>query len=160
MATFLTDLFQSIFTPGPTPTLLVATNAAFAALQVLLLALLIATYSIHFIILSFLCGGLWWAINWFAAELQAAKEKEEKAKKLKDLKKERDARHSDDSGTETEDAMGRSTERAGTSESGLRPPVAEDALRKRRSLGDVSSSGEMSTDSEWDKVENEVDSEN
>ncbi|KAF2851108.1 Pkr1-domain-containing protein [Plenodomus tracheiphilus IPT5] len=59
MASFFEQLWESIFTPGPTPTLLVATNASFAALQLLFFAMLIATYSIHFIILSFLCAGLW-----------------------------------------------------------------------------------------------------
>ena len=73
MASFLTSLWESIFTPGPTPTLLIATNATFAALQLLLLILLIATYSVHFLVLSILSGGLWYAINWFAAELAAAK---------------------------------------------------------------------------------------
>ena len=76
MTSFLTDLWESIFTPGPTPTLLIATNAAFGALQLLLLTLLLTTYSIHFFILSTICGGLWWAINWFATELQAAKAQE------------------------------------------------------------------------------------
>jgi len=80
MAAFLEDLWNSIFTPGPTSTLLIATNVTFGALQVVLLALLIATYSIHFLVLSVLCGGLWGAINWFANELNAAKAQEERAK--------------------------------------------------------------------------------
>lgn len=83
MADFLSDLWTSVFTPGPTPTLLVATNATFAALQLLLLVLLVATYSIHFFALSFLTAGLWWAINWFARELVAAREKEEEAKRIR-----------------------------------------------------------------------------
>ncbi|KAF7895646.1 uncharacterized protein EAF01_009608 [Botrytis porri] len=78
---FFVSLWESIFTPGPTPVLLVATNATFAALQLVFLSLLVATYSIHFVILSFLCGGLWWAINWFAAELKTVKEQEEARKK-------------------------------------------------------------------------------
>lgn len=77
---FFQDLWESIFTPGPTPSLLIATNVTFAALQVVLLALLIATYSIHFFVLSGLCGGLWWAINWFARELQEAQRREEQDK--------------------------------------------------------------------------------
>ncbi|KAL2166377.1 hypothetical protein VTG60DRAFT_2887 [Thermothelomyces hinnuleus] len=81
MASFIEGLWQSIFTPGPTPTLLVATNATFAALQVLLAALLLATYSIHFLVLSVLCGGLWAAINWFARELKAHQEQEEEKKR-------------------------------------------------------------------------------
>jgi hypothetical protein len=87
MASFAEKLWESIFTAGPTPTLLIATNASFAALQVLLFAMLLATYSIHFIILSFLCGGLWWAINWFAVEIRAAQEKEEEAKRIREARR-------------------------------------------------------------------------
>jgi hypothetical protein len=87
MADFLTDLWTSVFTPGATPTLLVATNLTFAALQALLLALLIATYSIHFAILSVLSAGLWWSINWFATELRAAQAKEEEAERIRKQKK-------------------------------------------------------------------------
>ncbi|KAM3460489.1 hypothetical protein BB8028_0002g13860 [Beauveria bassiana] len=73
MSSFIVELWESIFVPGPTPTILRATNATFAALQLTLFALLVGTYSIHFVILSILSAGLWWSINWFAAELQAAK---------------------------------------------------------------------------------------
>jgi hypothetical protein len=90
MADFAEKLWESIFTAGPTPTLLVATNASFAALQVLLFAMLLATYSIHFIILSFLCGGLWWGINWFAVEIKAAQEKEEEAKRIREARRGKD----------------------------------------------------------------------
>nr|POE51719.1 v-type atpase assembly factor pkr1 [Quercus suber] len=83
MADFLGNLWESVFTPGTTPTLIIATNATFAALQLLLGALLIATYSIHFVILSILCGGLWYSINWFASELEAARAKEEEASRLR-----------------------------------------------------------------------------
>ncbi|KAJ0300667.1 hypothetical protein COL5a_006633 [Colletotrichum fioriniae] len=78
MAAFVTNLWESIFTPGPTPTLLRATNATFAALQLLLGVLLLATWSIHFVILSFLSAGLWYAINWFVVELAEHAEKEAK----------------------------------------------------------------------------------
>jgi Na+-transporting NADH:ubiquinone oxidoreductase subunit NqrC len=81
MATFITDLVNSIFTPGPTPSLLIATNVSFACLQFLLLALLIATYSIHFVILSGLCAGLWWSINWFVSELRVAEARERENEK-------------------------------------------------------------------------------
>ena len=156
MADFLNNLFQSIFTPGPTPTLIVATNAAFAALQVVLIALLIATYSIHFIILSFLCGGLWYAINWFVTELEAAKEKEVQARRLRDIRKEREEKIAEDSGTETEDAVKTSKSSIRASGSGLSPPSVDDkSMKKRRSLGETS--GDLSTDSEWDKVEDEGD---
>lgn len=75
MAAFIEELWNSIFTPGTTPTLLVATNASFAALQLLLLILLLATHSIHFVVLTILCAGLWFAINWFVRELQIEKAK-------------------------------------------------------------------------------------
>ena len=156
MAAFLSNLIQSIFTPGPTPSLIIATNAAFAALQVVLIALLIATYSVHFIILSFLCGGLWYAINWFVAELEAAKGKEIQARRLRDIRKEREEKTVDDSGTETEDVEQVSQRTGSTRASGskLLPPSADDiSMKKRRSLGETS--GDISTDSEWDKVEAE-----
>jgi len=87
MASFFEQLWESIFTPGPTPTLLVATNASFAALQLLLFVMLLATKSIHFIILSLLCGGLWWSINWFAVEIRAAQAKEEEAKRIREARR-------------------------------------------------------------------------
>ncbi|EFX04511.1 small nuclear ribonucleoprotein [Grosmannia clavigera kw1407] len=77
MAQFFEDLWESIFTPGPTPTLLLATNITFAVLQLVLFVLLLFTYSIHFIILSLLSGGLWWSVNWFAGELEAVRLREE-----------------------------------------------------------------------------------
>ncbi|OHE91028.1 hypothetical protein CORC01_13682 [Colletotrichum orchidophilum] len=82
MAAFVTNLWDSIFTPGPTPTLLRATNATFAALQLLLGVLLLATWSIHFVILSFLSAGLWYAINWFVTELAIHAEQEAKKARL------------------------------------------------------------------------------
>ncbi|MCJ1313998.1 hypothetical protein MMC25_007678 [Agyrium rufum] len=198
MSAFLTSLFESIFTPGPTPTLVAATNASFAALQLVLLALLIATYSIHFIILSFLSGGLWIAVNWFVHELEAVKQKEERAKVLRGERRRREKGGGDgeeeeeeedeeedaddaggESGTETERSEGvmsgssaflnasrpaRRMEQSSASldgggkeqdgSSGLAPPSTEGMLKKRRSLGEAS--GDMSTDSEWDKVEDDV----
>lgn len=100
MATFLENLWESIFTAGPTPTLLVATNATFAALQVLLFILLIATYSVHFVILSGLTAGLWWAINWFANEIRAAQAKEEEAKRIREARKDKEKKGT--SGSEVE----------------------------------------------------------
>ena len=45
--------------------------------------LALATYSVHFIILSCLSAGLWWSINWFSRELQIAQRKEEEEEKEK-----------------------------------------------------------------------------
>ncbi|KAL8766417.1 MAG: hypothetical protein Q9209_006793 [Squamulea sp. 1 TL-2023] len=159
MATFLTDLFTSIFTPGPTPTLLAATNVSFAALQLVFLVLLILTYSIHFIVLSLLCGGLWWSINWFAAELETAKRIEKEKKNERETEqsdqheRRRRERSVEDSGTETEGGEGRGMgeERRRVTRTTLQPEDVEGEVRKRRSLG--SSTGDLSTDSEWDKVE-------
>ncbi|CAD0085423.1 unnamed protein product [Aureobasidium mustum] len=83
MADFITNLWEAVFTPGPTPTLLLATNITFGALQLTLAGLLAATYSIHFFILSILSAGLWWGINWFAYELQQAQQKEAEAERIR-----------------------------------------------------------------------------
>jgi len=83
MTTFIENLWTSIFTPGPTSTLLLATNVSFGALQTVLLALLVATYSIHFLVLSVLSAGLWWSINWFAVEVSAVRAAEEEEKRAR-----------------------------------------------------------------------------
>ena len=178
MAEFLTGLFESIFTPGPTPPLVRATNAAFAALQLVLLVLLAATRSVHFVVLSVLCAGLWWSINWFISELEAAKAAEKKKEGDKGATgagsagtghnasgsvktRRRRVRGTggdggDGSGTETEEmeAAPQGVEREATIEpepkKDLRPPGRPPAavLAKRKSFG-----GDVSgTDSEWDKV--------
>lgn len=196
MASFFEQLWESIFTPGPTPTLLVATNASFAALQLLLFAMLLATYSIHFIILSLLCGGLWWSINWFAAEIRAAQEKEEEAKRIREARRGAKEKGDDgdgeamDSGDDTEveteveqrqvpqpkpkqpRAEAQSTVlvdrpqgsplsspppppvKAGASTTtgattGLAVPADETTKRRK---GMAESTGDLSTDSEWDKL--------
>lgn len=185
MASFLTDLWQSVFTPGPTPTLLIATNVTFAALQTLLAALLVATQSIHFAILSVLCGGLWYSINWFAMELHAA-QAEEKAKEAQ-AKKDEGKRvtdrqgegEADDEGEDTEvEDMARSrvelgkesrqrSEDTGVSGSGVlvggvatgtgSEQAAAGAEVRQRRVEDMDRSGEVSTDSEWEKVSQDGD---
>ncbi|KAF3053427.1 hypothetical protein E8E11_005589 [Didymella keratinophila] len=194
---FFEDLWESIFTPGPTPTLLIATNASFAALQLLFFALFIGTYSIHFVILSFLTGGLWYGINWFAKEIRIAQKAEEEAKRIRaerrgSAKDTADGDQADvDTGDETEvelnedvqkqtdepakkgtqstvfvDRLDReqTPQQAATSESGGGPaaasttgvstrlaPQVDDALKQRKGgLGE--STGDLSTDSEWDKL--------
>ncbi|KAI4655712.1 hypothetical protein J4E93_000427 [Alternaria ventricosa] len=206
MAAFFEQLWESIFIAGPTPTLLIATNASFAALQVLLFVMLIATYSIHFVILSLLCGGLWWSINWFATELKAAQAKEEEAKRIREARrggKEKGGAAGDDGdgmdtgddtevdteveqtqtikpksnqpraprpetqstvfverpgGTETENPTqaaasvgsgGPATVSTTGTTTSLAAPVDE-ALKRRKGMGE--STGDLSTDSEWDKL--------
>jgi hypothetical protein len=158
MASFFEDLWSSIFTPGPTPTLLVATNASFAALQFILLALLVATYSVHFIVLSLLCAGLWWSINWFVAELEAGKKREEACRREKEKSPEPEKSSRAGSDTETEmapppirpTAPPPKEEKEHSIFLKPRPADAPGTVRQRHSQGD--SSGYVSTDSEWEKV--------
>ena len=159
MVSFVEDLWSSIFTPGPTPTLLVATNATFAALQVLLFGLLLATYSVHFFALSFLSGALWWSINWFAREVMEVQraEKEKQAEKGRaENSADAPAPDNTESDTETENVSRekKSVPKVPVSRTGSSSlhPVAQDNMRKRSSMsGD--SSGYGSTDSEWEKVD-------
>ena len=165
MASFFSDLWTSVFTPGPTPTLLAATNATFAALQALLFILLVATYSVHFAVLSLLSAGLWWSINWFARELAAAKEIELDEKERGGREKSRSPEGEGGSDTETEApakprpppvtklppgaAKGEPGAQKATGNT-LKPENAEGSVKKRKSMGE---SGYISTDSEWEKVD-------
>lgn len=79
MAQFITDIWESVFTPGTNQSVVVATYASFAALQATLLALLVATRSWHFVFLSIICACLWAAIAWFVNELEAVKRAEREA---------------------------------------------------------------------------------
>ena len=154
MASFLEDLWNSIFTPGPTPTLLVATNATFAALQLLLLALLLATHSVHFVVLSFLSAGLWYSINWFARELQAEKTStgiDQDARRTKERSLEPGSDTETEAAPEPVKAVSSMSESQEDPSMHLRPrPGMRDDEKRRRSHGD--SSGYVSTDSEWEKV--------
>ncbi|KAJ5214917.1 hypothetical protein N7468_010596 [Penicillium chermesinum] len=160
MASFVEELWSSIFVPGPTPTLLVATNVTFAALQLVLFVLLLATKSIHFIALSLLSAGLWYSINWFAREVRLAQLAQEAEKK-----KQAEAEDGPDKGkgtgaveggsdTETEDITALKTSTSaiatGSAASNTLRPVERDP-KKRPSFG-ADSSGYVSTDSDWEKV--------
>ena len=121
----------------------------------MLLILLAVTYNVHYAVLSFLCAGLWWAINWFVTELEVADQQEAETKRLQEARgKWQDNQGADDSETETEGGgdQGEGGAPGKRFEGTLRPEDAQGALRKRRSLGEASS-GDLSTDSEWDKVE-------
>lgn len=154
MASFFEKLGESIFTPGPTSTLLVATNASFACLQLLLFILLLATYSVHFIVLSLLCGGLWWSINWFVTELGSAKVSHDSdEQRHKGRLPETEKIPLGDSDTETE-PMSDLKKAAPPREPPItlkpKPSKVDEGVRERRSMGD--SSGDISTDSEWEKI--------
>ena len=92
-------------------------------------------------------------------ELESAHKKDKEAKQLREIKKGQwqSERGVEDSGTETE---GGGTQSEGAvsgsmlgskTEGLLRPEDAQGALRKRMSSGEASS-GDLSTDSDWDKV--------
>lgn len=170
MASFVQNLWESIFTAGPTPTLLMATNATFAALQVVLTALLIATYSIHFVILSVLCGGLWVAINWFAGELKKHQEQEEEKARRAQIAPQvqitSDESETEVEGTASTASLRRSTRLAAkptTPASKEVEPVEQHGELKHRAAvpAETSSQGtksSASTEDEWEKVsENEND---
>ncbi len=168
MASFFEDLWQSIFTPGPTPTLLVATNVTFGALQVVLAALLFATYSVHFLVLSVLCGGLWAAINWFARELKAHQQQEEDETKRRAARPPPPVAHSsEDSETEVEGAKSSTASlRRGAPKppavvtTDVEPAETKGELKHRVVDDTPNLSQGHSTEDEWEKVsenENEKD---
>lgn len=161
MSQFFQDLWESIFTPGPTPSLLIATNVTFAALQFVLAALLLATYSIHFIILSFLCAGLWWAINWFARELQANHDAELKEKARAARKTAARGAQVDTSESETEvetfltKIKTKSQPGAGagaSKEVEIQDPSGAGELTQRGPPASQGSKSSVSTEDEWEKV--------
>ncbi|EGZ76511.1 Pkr1-domain-containing protein [Neurospora tetrasperma FGSC 2509] len=166
MTSFVTNLWESIFTPGPTPTLLIATNVTFAALQLVLACLLFATWSIHFVILSALCGGLWGSINWFAAELKVHQiQEEEKARRAKEAAP--TPVTSEDSETEVEAATSTaSLTRQGSIAEAVShevEPIQQIGELKHRVVEETPSLGTrsgVSTEDEWEKIsenENEKD---
>ncbi|KAG6000048.1 hypothetical protein E4U21_005989 [Claviceps maximensis] len=158
MSSFIIDLWESIFTPGPTPTILYATNLSFGALQLVLLALLYATTSIHFVVLSVLCGGLWWAINWFARELALVQEREAKDGDKNDRDKGR-GKGEEGSDTEVEAMTGREDKGKGEARIDVRSRRrgAGGGTRKEKHDGDevkdaTASQSSASTEDEWEKV--------
>ncbi|KKY37048.1 putative tpa: er membrane protein [Diaporthe ampelina] len=158
MSQFFQDLWESIFIPGPTPSLLIATNVTFACLQVVLFALLLATYSIHFIILSFLSGGLWYAINWFARELQENHDREvaDKARAARRTA----AQTSSESETEVETVLTRSRTKAqpapgaASGDVEVQQPGAGEVKPRasQQSQQSQGSKSSASTEDEWEKV--------
>ncbi|BFZ63644.1 hypothetical protein YB2330_004776 [Saitoella coloradoensis] len=81
MTTFIVSLWDSIFTPGPTPTLVMATNASFVALIGLLTVLAFMTRNIHVFALLAVAVALCVSVQWFLKELAVVKEEEEKKSK-------------------------------------------------------------------------------
>lgn len=79
MLTFLTELWESIFTPGTTPTLVLATHATFGVLVLTLSIFAFLSKSIHIINLLVLSLVLWGILTWFINELDTIQAVEEKA---------------------------------------------------------------------------------
>ena len=139
--------------------------------------MLIATRSLHFVALSCICGGLWWSINWFAAELKAAQGVEEEARRLRRDGKEGNDGEGDQGEEQEETAASAATlkqkpkekrvrmesqstvfvdrpeESAEGASSSLAP--VEEEVSKRRGTGMGESTGDLSTDSEWEKLSEE-----
>lgn len=170
MASFVEDLWSSVFTPGPTPTLLVATNATFAALQLVLFLLLVATYSIHFVVLSILSAALWWSINWFAKEVRQEQARQEEEKRKQETLEQEPPENTKfstsadayDSETETEVGGVSKTRRRRVNqpetaklspESALQSKKSSDIASAQRKTSEGDGSGYTSTDSEWEKVD-------
>lgn len=87
---FAEDLWQSVLTPGITPSLITATHASFAALLVILVFMLVSTKSLHFVALLAIASGLWAAVTWFIREIQLL-ELEKKQKEEQEKEKEEPA---------------------------------------------------------------------
>lgn len=156
MSSFFVELWEGVFTPGPTPTLLKATNMSFAALQLVLLAMLLATYSIHCVVLSVLSAGLWWSVNWFATEL-AAHQREEDAKKRAEQEQKK---VEEDSETEVETAVpDKQPVKEDAAEAGVEAVEQVGEVKQRVAAAPVAGTqSSVSTEDEWEKVsENEND---
>lgn len=70
---FLTELWQSVFTPGPTPALMKALHASFVLLFISLFWLIYVTRSIHYINLLVIALLLYGTVIWFVNELEKEK---------------------------------------------------------------------------------------
>lgn len=67
---FFQELWRSIFEPGTTPQLLIATHLSFASLVLVLAWLCYATRNVHFYALLTIASILWGLVTWFVNELQ------------------------------------------------------------------------------------------
>jgi len=70
---FLKELWESIFTPGTSPALVLATHASFVLLLLTLGALIYMSGSIHYVNLFVISLILYGLVVWFIGELQNAK---------------------------------------------------------------------------------------
>lgn len=73
---FVTELWKSVFEPGTTPALVLATHVSFCLLVVSLVVFAWLSKSIHLVNLLVLAVVLWALVTWFIRELEALKQKE------------------------------------------------------------------------------------
>lgn len=74
MSGFIVGLWESVFQPGTSPQLILATHLSFIALLTTLSWLIYVTKgNIHFIMLFIIALLLWITIIWFISELETAK---------------------------------------------------------------------------------------
>ncbi|EGV60606.1 SMK killer toxin resistance protein [Yamadazyma tenuis] len=73
---FITELWESVFTPGTTPALIKATHGSFIMLILSLCSLVFMTRSIHFVNLLVISILLYASVVWFIHELNQAKLKD------------------------------------------------------------------------------------
>lgn len=125
-------------------------------------------------VLSFLSGGLWYAINWFARELKVHQlQEEEKARRAHEAPPATGlVDTSDESETEVEGAAVRGSQMSTKEEPSTKPVSAskeveviekQGELKQRVAVGEPASQGaksSVSTEDEWERVsenENEKD---
>lgn len=70
---FITELWELVFTPGTTPALVKATHASFILLILSLISLIFLSGSIHFVNLLVIALFLYGAVIWFINELETVK---------------------------------------------------------------------------------------
>ncbi|CUM64086.1 uncharacterized protein PRCAT00001675001 [Priceomyces carsonii] len=70
---FITELWESVFTPGTSPALIKATHGSFILLIISLISLIYLSGSIHFINLLIIALFLYGTVVWFINELQQLK---------------------------------------------------------------------------------------
>ncbi|SCU87092.1 LADA_0E01948g1_1 [Lachancea dasiensis] len=73
MGNFFEELWNSIFTPGTSPQLIVATHVSFVLLSCCLGWLIYCTRNLHFVALLTISTLLWITVTWFVNELHYAK---------------------------------------------------------------------------------------
>lgn len=82
---FVTELWNSIFTPGVPPVLLAATHVSFIVLISSLILLVYVSRSVHFVNLLVIALVLYGLVMWFVGELEREKQKENSGTTTKDF---------------------------------------------------------------------------